>query len=408
MEMAKEMREFTRYKDSMLVDEYAAAGLTSPIEGKQQLQKAIAATGGRFIDLSIMTDQTPPEAVRKAAADAAMKGGYDKNLLSTRTRLCEHFRTRYGVTFDPADEVFLTAGGQTALDNAFKLLVEPGDEVIIFEPEYATYEPMVRFYGGHAKAHPLRLEDGKWSLAVDELAAKVSSKTRLIAFSSPNNPSGYVFGRDELAAIAALAKKHDLWVLSDETWAMMLLDPQAEFVSAGVLQEIRDRLVVIYSASKTFGMSGYRMGAALGPADFMQAFDAATRFSCHAAPTIGQHALEKALDPSVTGEWVQRRVDNLRRRAAATVPRFRELGVPCAVPRSGVFLFPDISGTGLTSMQFSLDLLADKGVFVFPGFFYGRHTDRHVRISMAVPDASYDKGMDALLDFIRSKTVAAA
>jgi len=397
------MRDFARFKRSLLVDEYASAGLPSPIEAKLRLQREVNLRVGNMIDLSIMTDQTPPLEVRQVAAEAAMRGGYVKNLLSVRQKISELYATRFGVDLNP-ESMFLVAGGQTALDNAFKLLIESGDEVVLFEPEYATYEAMVRFYGGVPQAQPLKLSGERWSLDLAELREKVTPKTKLIVFSSPNNPSGYVFTREDLTEIARLADENDCWVISDETWAMILLDESAKFVSTAEFTRIRDRLVIIYSASKTFGMSGYRMGAAIGPSDFMAAFDQATRFSCHAAPTVGQYALEKALDLEITGGWIESRVAQLRERARETMPRIAAAKhLRCAYPQSGVFLFPDISCTGLSSMDFAVELLRDKGVYVFPGFFYGRHSDRHVRISMAVPDQDFEKGMDRLLAFVAER-----
>jgi len=396
---------FTRFNRSLLTNEYKEVGLSSPVEGLLQLQNAADKRkhAGNLINLSIMTDQTPPPEVRIAAAEGALRGGYLKNDLSVRKKICEHYEKCLQTFFDPEREIFLTAGSQLGLDSAFKLLIDPGDEVLMGEPEYATYEPMIHFYGGNAKFFPLVMKDGTWTFDASQLEKQISSKTKLLVISNPNNPVGYVYRKGDLSAIAELIKKFNCWLISDEIWSTYVLKDQLQFTSMGVFQEIKDRLVILFSASKTFGMSGYRTGCIMGPSDFIEAIDQVVRFTVQAAPTLGQIAFARALDFDVTEEWLEQRKTVLRRRIQESIVRMNQCKkLRCADPESGVFLFPFIGEYGMTSLAFALRLLEEKGVFVLPGYFYGRHCDGYVRISMSVSEEDYQKGMAGMMEFIES------
>lgn len=394
------MTDFSRYNRSLLVDEYKALGLPSPVQGNHDLHHEVEKRKEDVINLSIMTDQTPPPVVRIAAAEQALKGGYIKNALNVRAKICGFYEKERGVRFDPESEVFLTPGSQLGLDSAFKLLIEPGDEVVLSEPEYATYEPMIHFYGGTAKFVPLVLNKNTWIFDVDAFANAISDKTKLILISNPNNPVGYVYREAELRAIAKLAIKHDCWVLSDEIWSTLVVKEGLDCTSMGKFTDLRDKLVVTFSASKTYGMSGYRSGAIMGPAGFIAAIDQVVRFAAQTAPTIGQVAFARALDLEDTGPWLEQRKSELRIRIRETVGRMNRLKkLRCAEPESGVFLFPNIADYGLSSLQFALKLLEAKGVYVLPGYFYGRHSDGYLRISMAVGERDYNEGMKRFLEF---------
>ena len=399
------MAEFSRFKRSLLNDEYREVGLPSPVQGLLQLQHAAdqRKRAGNLINLSIMTDQTPPAEVRIAAAEAALKGGYLKNDLSVRKKICEHYEKHLHVPLDPETQIFLTAGSQLGLDGAFKLLIDPGDEVLMGEPEYATYEPMIYFYGGYAKFFPILMKNKAWTFDPARLEREISAKTKLLVISNPNNPVGYVYRKEDLKAIARLVKKFNCWLISDEIWSTYILKDQLQFTSMGIFGEIKDRLIILFSASKTFGMSGYRTGCIMGPPDFIEAIDQVIRFSVQAAPTIGQIAFARALDLEATGEWLEQRKEGLRRRIKETVSQMNQYKkVRCAEPESGVFLFPFIGEYGMTSLTFALRLLEEKGIFVLPGYFYGRHCDGYLRISLCVSEEDYLRGIGGFIEFIRN------
>ena len=395
------MPVFSRFQRALLHDEYKSFGLPSPVQGSLEIHHLVEKKGDAVINLSIMTDQTPPPVVRIAAAEQALRGGYIKNALFVRKMICDFYEREHGVVFDPEKEIFLTTGSQTGLDSAFKLLIEPGDEVLIAEPEYATYEPMIHFYGGHAVFAPLILKGNQWAFDLEAFRKAISPKTKLVVISNPNNPAGYIYRKEELREIVRLVKENDCWLLSDEIWSMLVLREDIPFTSMGIFDEIRDRLVVTFSSSKAFGMSGYRTGAIMGPPDFMTAIDSVIRFVAQAAPTIGQVAFAKALEFDKTREWIEQRKVGLRKRVKETVEQMNSLKkIQCAEPESGVFLFPRIKDYGMTSLEFASRLVEEKGVYVIPGYFYGRHCDGYVRISLSVPDDDYLVGMKRFFAFL--------
>jgi aspartate/methionine/tyrosine aminotransferase len=399
------MRTFRRFDQSLLVKEYAEVGLPSPVQGNLELHHMVEKRKktGDIINLSIMTDQTPPPVVRIAAAEQALKGGYIKNVFSVRKKICDFYEKDRGVRFNPETETFLTTGSQLGLDSAFKLLIDPGDEILMGEPEYATYEPMIHFYGGKATFCPLLLKGTTWAFDLAAFEKAVTPRTKLVVLSNPNNPVGYVYRRDELQAVAKIVKERGCWLLSDEIWSTLVLDERLAFTSMGCFEEIKDRLVVLFSASKTFGMSGYRVGAIMGPADFIEAIDQVVRFTVQTAPTIGQVAFARALDFAETAPWLDERKAELRRRIRETVKQMNGLRkLRCAEPESGVFLFPSIGDHGMGSLKFAMRLLEDKGVYVLPGYFYGRHCDGYVRISLSVSEDDYRKGIERVLEFAKA------
>jgi aminotransferase len=390
---------FQRFRRSLLVDEYLAHGLPSPVEGMMILNRK-AAEVGVVANLSIMTDQTPPEVVRKAAAEQAMKGGYVKNNLALRERISEFYAQHRGARFDPQTEACITTGSQLGLDGSLRLLVDPGDEVVVGSPEYATYEPMIHFYGGTARVVPLQFVDGSWAFDAHAFRQAITPKTKLVIISNPNNPSGHIYRRDAIQEIVEIVEQHKCWLISDEIWSLLLLTSQPEFTCLASYESIRDRTVTLFSPSKTFGMSGYRTGAVMGPPDFIDAMGQMVRFSVQAAPTVGQAAFLKALDLEETGQWLDCRIEELKRRAQATVERMKACKVmECAEPESGVFLFPSIAKSGLTSLEFALRLVESKGVLVLPGYCFGRNSDQFVRISLSVPEGDYQRGFELLLEF---------
>ena len=393
--------KFARYEQALLANEYAEEGLPSPVQGNLKLHDLVNERGEDLINLSIMTDQTPPAVVRIAAAEQALKGGYIKNALFARKKIRDFYEREHDVRFDPESEVFLTTGSQLGLDSAFKLLIEAGDEVVLAEPEYATYEPMIHFYGGKAKFVPLNLTGDLWSLDLELFEKAVSSRTKLVVISNPNNPAGYVYRRNDIAEIAKIVEKNDCWLLSDEIWSPLIVKDGLDFTSPGCFDEIKDHLVILFSASKVFGMSGYRTGVIMGPRDFIRAIDQVVRFAVMAVPTIGQVAFARALDFDETGEWLKKRKQGLQKRIAETVPRMNSFEkLRCGEPESGVFLFPNIKEYGMSSLEFASRLITEKGLYVMPGLMYGRHCDGYLRISMSVPNEDFKCGMERFFDFI--------
>lgn len=394
------MFKYPRYEQSLLEERYSGEGLFSPVKGLSLLGKRAANTSN-LTNLSIMTDQTPPLCVREAASKQALSGGYIKNSLELREKIADYYLDSRLATFDAKSEIFITPGSQFAMDAAFKLLINPGDEVIIGSPEYATYEPMISFYGGKPRVIPLGFDGSRWCFDKDAFSRAITSETKLVVISNPNNPSGFVYRKEDIEHIVLEVKNKGCWLVSDEIWSMYLLDQNTKYTSFSSYEEIKDQTITLFSASKTFGMSGYRTGAVLGPSDFIVAVDQVNRYAAQAAPTIGQIALIEALNFEKTGSWLKSRIEEIRQRAQDIVESMNHFSkLRCTVPESGVFLFPDIGDYGMTSLDFSLNLLESKGVFVLPGYFYGLKADRFIRISLSVPEEDFRKGFGLFFDFI--------
>jgi len=394
------MENFSRFERALMKIKYKEKKLPSPVEGMFKLKEK-ALEVGDIIDLSIMTDQIPPESVRIAAAKQALEGGYIKNSLSLRQKISQYYEKYRGVKFNPENEIFITVGSQLGIDSAFKLLINPGDEIILFEPDYATYEPMINFYGGKVVSVPLTLEDNKWSFNKKKLSKRISKKTKLVVISNPNNPSGYIYRKKDIEDIVELVKKNDCWLISDEIWSLLILNNEIPFTSIATFEAIKDRLITLFSPSKTFGMSGYRTGAILGPQNFINAITQVVRFSVQAAPTIGQIAFEKAMDLEITKNWVNDRVKKIKQRAIFVAQKLKIFKkIECAIPESGVFLFPSIKKYKISSLNFALKLMEEKKVFILPGYFYGSNSDDFVRISLSVPEKDFELGFENFFEFL--------
>jgi len=394
---------FERFERSLLKEEYGEFGLPSPIEGNLNL-KEVAKEKGDYLDLSILSEQTPPEPVRKAAADSALEGGYIKNYLPLREVITQFYKEKRNVDYDTEDEIFLTCGGQQALDGAFKLLVNPGDKVVMGEPEYAPNEPAVNFFGGTVETVPLSFNDQKWGFDADAFREKVSPATKLVIITSPNNPAGYVYREEDIETIADIVEENDCWLINDEIWASLTTNRKVDFKSLAAVNRIKKQTVTIFSFSKTFGMSGYRIGAILGPSELIRAMNQVLRFTTMSVPTMSQIAACEALDFDKTGDWLNARIERIMDRIDETVDRFKKYSkLKCARPESGVFLFPYIGDYGMSSLEFCKKLLKEKGVKVIPGYFYGKNSDGYVRISMSVPDDEFQEGMERFLQFIEEQ-----
>jgi len=394
---------FTRFERSLMKEEYQKANLTSPIEGLLLIRKKAAEMGDQLINMHIMADQTPPASVRIAAAAQALKGGYIKNIFPLRDKISKFYKKYRNVQYNPENEILMTVGSQLGLDCAFKLLVEPEDEIILFEPDYAPYKPMIRFYGGQPLSIPLILKNNKWFFDKDNFSSKISKKTKMVILSNPNNPVGYIYRKDDLDFIVDLVQKNDCWLISDEVWSLLLENKKIPYISIATYKKIKDRLVTVFSASKTFGMSGYRTGAILGPSEFIVAIGQMVRFSGHHAPTVGQIAfLEAMKNYEDMKPWINNRISEIKKRVNYVVSNLEKFKkIKCAVPESGVFLFPSIQEYGMSSLDFCLRLMREEKVFVLPGYFYGKRSDGFIRMSLSLPEEDFKEGIQRFFNFIK-------
>jgi aspartate aminotransferase len=346
--------------------------------------RALEAQGKSIVHLEIGEPDFDSPANAREAAKRALDAGATHyapfaGIPALREAIAADATARKGFDVTP-DRVFVTVGGKGVMVYAILALVDPGDEVIVPDPGYPIYESLTRFVGGTPVAIPIRMSND-FRLDVDELASLITPRTRLIVINSPANPTGGVLTRSDLERIAELAIRHDLLVLADEIYGRILYDGM-EHVSIASLPGMADRTIVLDGFSKTFAMTGWRLGYAIVPPALAQTYGTLIINTISCAPTFVQMGAVEAMtgpqDPilAMVAEFRVRRdlvVDGLN-----AIP-----GVRCLSPHGAFYVFPDISATGLTGSQLADKLLHEAGVCVLAGTAFGHTGTGHIRISYA-------------------------
>src|SRR5262245_6905516 len=334
--------------------------------------RALEATGRSIVYLQIgEPDFDTPENVREAAK-RALDGGMTHyppyaGLPEPRAAIAADTTSRRGFTVEPSN-VFVTVGGKGVMVYAILALVDPGDEVIVPDPGYPIYESLTRFVGGTPVPIPIRMEND-FRLDVEELARLITPRTRVLIINSPANPTGRALTRPALERIAELAQEHDLWVLADEIYGRILYDG-AEHVSIAALPGMAERTVILDGFSKTFAMTGWRLGYAVVPPALVETFGQLVINTISCAPTFAQVGAVAAL----TGpqDDVDAMVVEFKARRDLVVAGLNEIpGLRCATPLGAFYAFPSVAGTGLTGAEFAERLLLEAGVCVLSGTAFG-------------------------------------
>ncbi len=346
--------------------------------------RALEATGRSVIHLQVgEPDFDTPVNIREAAKRAldAGKTHYPPfpGIPELRAAIAADSTARRG--FDVAPErVYVTVGGKGVMYYAILALVDPGDEVIVPDPGYPIYESVTRFMGGTPVPIPIRQEN-EFRLDPDELISLVTARTRLIVLNSPANPTGGVLTRGDLERIAAVAIEHDLVVLSDEIYSRILYDG-AEFISIASLPGMAERTIVLDGFSKTYAMTGWRLGYGIVPGWLSEGFGKLIINNVSGATTFAQYGAVEAL----TGpqDSVAAMVAEFRARRDLVVDGLNAIpGVSCLRPLGAFYVFPDISGTGMTGAVLANRLLNEVGVSVLAGTAFGGVGTNHIRLSYA-------------------------
>jgi aspartate/methionine/tyrosine aminotransferase len=303
------------------------------------------------------------------------------------------------------DRVFVTVGGKGVMLYAILGLVDPGDEVLVPDPGYPIYESLTRFVGGTPVPVPIRMEHD-FRIDLDELASLVTPRTRLLVINSPANPSGGVLTRADLEAIADIAQRHDLWVLADEIYGRILYDGE-EHVSIASLPGMAERTVVLDGFSKTFAMTGWRLGYAIVPPSLVATYGQLVINTVSCAPTFAQiGAVEAIRGPQ---EPMASMVEEFRVRRDLVVDGLNAIdGIRCLSPKGAFYVFPDISGTGLDGRRFADRLLAEADVCVLAGTAFGGVGTGHIRISYANSQANLRRALERIHEFVGRQTAEAA
>lgn len=344
------------------------------------------AAGEDVILLSIGDPDFPtPAPIVAAAKDSLDRGRTHYSEIAgqpaLRQAIARHHEAVCGQAVDP-ERIVVLAGAQSALFTACQCLLQAGDEAIVPEPMYVTYPATVAASGAALVRVPLLAERG-FHIDLEALAAAVTPRTRAILINSPHNPTGAVMTRHELEAVAALCRRHDLWLISDEVYSTLLYE--GEHVSPAALPGMEGRTVTVASLSKSHAMTGWRVGWLIGSPDLVE--HAANLALCmlYGSPPFIQDAATAALSHG-QAEIVSMQ-DRFRRRRDAVCRRLAGLpGLACTRPKGGMFVMLDIRRTGLSAETFASRLLAEEGVCVLSGDAFGGAAAGHVRLSLTAPD----------------------
>lgn len=301
----------------------------------------------------------------------------NRGFMELRQEIANYYERRFGIPYDYKNQTLVTVGGSEAIDLAFRTLIQQGDEVIIPEPSFVCYEPLAVMAGGTPVIIRTKNEDN-FRLKAKDLEAAITPKSKLLVLPFPNNPTGAIMGREDLEEIAKVVLKHDLLVLSDEIYSELTYGGKRH-VSIASLDNMYERTIVINGFSKSYAMTGWRLGYALGPAPLIEQMTKLHQYGIMSAPTTAQYAAIEALRNGDRDVCKMRDEYDMRRRLV--VDGFNEMGLSCFEPLGAFYVFPCIKSTGLTSEEFCTRLIMDKHVAVVPGTAFGECGEGFVRVS---------------------------
>lgn len=319
----------------------------------------------------------------REAAILSLEQGYtsytaNAGLLELREEIAAYMENSFGLQYSASNEMIVTVGASQALDIALRAVVDPGDEVIVIEPSFVSYIPLVNLAGGKGVAVQTKKEND-FKVTPAELEEVITHRTKAIILCSPNNPTGTMLNEQDLEAIATVAKNHDLVIISDEIYAELSYDEK--FVSFAAIEEMRERTILISGFSKGFAMTGWRLGFVCAPKELTEAMLKIHQYAMMCAPTMAQFAAIEALKHG--NEDVNEMRKSYRRRRNYFVQSLNEIGLECHTPGGAFYAFPSIERTGLTSEQFAERLLVEEKVAVVPGNVFGQSGEGHIRCSYA-------------------------
>ena len=298
--------------------------------------------------------------------------------MELRKEICSYMQRRQNVSYDAAHEVLITVGGSEAIDIGLRAMVDSGDEVLIPQPSYVSYEPCAILAGAKPVIIDLKAEN-EFRLTAQELEDAITEKTKILILPFPNNPTGAIMERKDLEAVAEVVLKHDLYVLSDEIYGELTY--KGEHVSIVCIPGMRERTILINGFSKAYAMTGWRLGYACGPANIIQQMTKIHQFAIMCAPTTSQYAAVDALKNGDGDIAEMRSAYNQRRRYL--LDAFRRMGLECFEPYGAFYVFPCIKEFGMTSDEFATKFLEEEKVAVVPGTAFGDSGEGFLRISYA-------------------------
>ncbi len=319
----------------------------------------------------------------------------NSGLKELRTEVSEYIKRTQGVEYDPVKEIFITVGGSEAIDLTLRAMVDPGDEVLIPQPSYVSYEPCAIL----ADAKPVIIElkeENEFRLTAEEVLEKVTDKTKILVLPFPNNPTGAVMEKEDLEKIAAVVREKDLYIISDEIYGELTY--KGKHVSIVSLPGMKERTILINGFSKAYAMTGWRLGYACGPKAIMEQMVKIHQFAIMCAPTTSQYAAVEALKNGDDDVKMMREQYNHRRRYLLN--EFKRIGLPCFEPYGAFYVFPCIKKFGMASDDFCTRLLKEEKLAVVPGTAFGDCGEGYIRISYAYSLENLKAAMERLENFI--------
>jgi aminotransferase len=319
----------------------------------------------------------------------------NSGLVELRKEIASYMKRTQGIDYDPLNEVFVTVGGSEAIDLAFRAMIDEGDEVLIPQPSYVSYEPCAIL----ADAKPVIIElkeENEFRLTAEEVLEKVTDRTKILVLPFPNNPTGAIMEKEDLEKIAKVVIEKDLYVLSDEIYGE--LSYKNKHVSIASLPGMKERTILINGFSKAYAMTGWRLGYACGPEVIMKQMVKIHQYAIMCAPTTSQYAAVEALKNGDEDIKVMREEYNHRRRYLLN--EFKKLGLPCFEPYGAFYVFPCIKKFGMSSDDFCTRLLKEEKLAVVPGNAFGDSGEGYIRISYAYSMENLKTAMERFEHFI--------
>ena len=318
-------------------------------------------------------------------------------ILELREEICAFLKRRYSLEYSGKDEVLITVGGSEGIDAAIRALVGVGDEVIIPQPSFVCYEPIVRLAGGVPVTVELKAEN-EFRLTADELRAAITDKTKLLVFPFPCNPTGAIMERADLEAIAEVLRGTDICVLSDEIYSELTYG-DAKHISIASLDGMKERTVLINGFSKTYSMTGWRMGYACGPAPIISQMTKIHQFAIMSAPTTSQYAAIEAIRNG--DEDIENMLGEYDMRRRLMVGGFNKIGMTCFEPKGAFYAFPSVKVSGMDSETFCETLLREKKVALVPGNAFGACGEGFVRASYCYSTSHIREALSRIEEFLK-------
>ena len=369
---------------------------SASISSVTQTADALRREGKEVLVFSIRPpDFDTPEHNKAAANDALAKGfvhyTHNRGILPMREAVAAYLKRQNGLDYDPKTEIMITAGAQEALMLCTHALLDPGDEVLVPSPGFLLYYSSIPMLHAVPVPYVLKEPDYDWD------GAPVSDRTKLMIFNNPNTPTGKVFSAEEMRDAADFVKKHDLLAISDEAYDRLLYG-DARHRSLAAEPDMRERTLLDGSLTKTYSMTGWRLGYAAGPAPLVKVMTKIHQSCIMSAPTTSQYAAITALRQC--DDQIEMMRDEYNRRRRYVVKALNDMGLTCFEPRGAFYVFPSIQISGLTSSEFCEQLLREKEVAIIPGSAFGASGEGYARISYAYSVDHLQTAMKRIREFL--------